>query len=47
MSLRKECVYCYLMGVDAPREDVKLIFFLAYFMIGKAFYFGGRVAGCS
>ncbi|KAK9236797.1 protein TOXD [Lipomyces kononenkoae] len=39
MSSRKGGAYCNLMGVDAPREDVKSIFFLGYNAIGEAFYY--------
>jgi len=42
MSSTKGGVYCNLMGVDAPREDVKSIFFLGYSVSGEVFYFQGQ-----
>jgi len=42
MSSGKGGVYCNLMGVDAPREDVKSVFFLGYSVSGEAFHFQGQ-----
>ena len=42
MTSSKEGVYCNLMGVNAPREDVRSIFFLGYSVIGEAFYYEGK-----
>ena len=42
MSSDKGGIYCNLMGVaDAPREDVKTIFFLGYSALGRPFIYEG------
>lgn len=42
MSSSKGGIYCNLMGVDAPREDVKSVFFLGYTALGEAYMFDGK-----
>ena len=41
MSSVKGGIYCNLMGVDAPRSDVKSIFFLGYSAMGLPFSYEG------
>ena len=42
ISSDKGGIYCNLMGVaDAPRDDVKTIFFLAYSGMGRPYIFEG------
>lgn len=42
MSSQKGGIYCNLMGVvDAPRDDVKTVFFLGYSAMGRPFIFEG------
>ncbi|RDW83429.1 putative zinc-binding oxidoreductase ToxD-2 [Coleophoma crateriformis] len=42
MSSGKGGIYCNLMGVDAPRDDVKSIFYLGYSAMGRPYMFEGE-----
>ena len=42
MSSEKGGVYCNLMGVNAPRDDIKSIFFLAYSAMGLPYIYEGE-----
>lgn len=42
MGSRKGGIYCNLMGVDAPRDDIKSVFFLAYSAMGRPFMYEGE-----
>lgn len=42
MSSSKGGIYCNLMGVDSPREDVKSVFFLGYTALGEAYIYDGQ-----
>jgi hypothetical protein len=42
MSSSKGGIYCNLMGVDSPREDVKSVFFLGYTGLGEAYIYEGQ-----
>ena len=35
-------IYCNLMGVEAPRDDIETIFFLGYTAIGQPFTYEGE-----
>jgi len=42
MSSKKGGIYCNLMDINAPREDIKSIFFLAYTAMGRVFSYEGE-----
>lgn len=42
MSSAKGGIYCNLMGVEFPREDVKCVFFLGYTGLGEHYNFRGE-----
>jgi hypothetical protein len=42
MSSTEGGTYCNLMGVDAPRDDIKSIFFLAYSAMGRPYIYEGE-----
>ncbi|KAI0409037.1 putative zinc-binding oxidoreductase ToxD [Xylaria palmicola] len=38
-SSREDRIYCNLLGVDCPRDDVKSVFFLGYSLSGESYIF--------